>query len=162
MADCEICGRESQLYLVEIDRARLRVCFDCSKSGRLLEAPKPQLKKKVHEEGFQSGPARVKTEMDLVSDYGSKIKQAREKMHITRDVLAEMINEKESFLDRVEAEKTMPTEALGRKLEKALKISLYEEVGTGSSATQKGEKKGLTLGDVIKVRRKGEKNDEED
>ncbi|MFH1470792.1 MAG: multiprotein bridging factor aMBF1 [Candidatus Micrarchaeota archaeon] len=160
MAECEVCGRESQLYTVEIDRARLRVCFDCSKSGKLIEAPRPPAKPK--NPYFQHAQSRPSTELDIVPDYGLRIKSAREKMHITRDVLAEMINEKQSFLDRVESERTLPTETLGKKLERALGITLYEEVGVGSSSSSKIEKKGLTLGDVIKVKRKGEKNEKKE
>lgn len=161
MAECEICGREASLYTVEIDRAKLRVCFDCSKSGKLIEAPRPQFKQKPQAQ-HSSAPRPHAVELELVSDYGTKVKNARERMHITRGVLAEMINEKESFLERVEAEKTLPTESLVRRLERALGISLYEEVGVGSSQASKSEKRGLTLGDVIRVKRKGEKDEEED
>ena len=161
MAECEICGREDQLYTVEIDRAKLRVCFDCSKSGKLLEAPRPQAKIRAGPQFQERTARREKTEVDIVSDYGPKIKAAREKMHISRDVLAEMINEKESFLDRVESARTLPPEALGRKLEKALGIMLYEEVGVSSSPVSKGEKKGLTLGDVIRVKRKEDADEKE-
>ena len=161
MAECEICGRESQLYTVEIDRARLRVCFDCSKSGKMLETPRPPAKQRPGALSQERTARREQTEVDIISDYGPRIKAAREKMHISRDVLAEMINEKESFLDRVESERTLPPEALGRKLEKALGIRLYEEVGISSSPSSKGEKKGLTLGDVIRVKRKEEEDEEE-
>ncbi len=161
MADCEICGREAQLYTVEIDRARLRVCFDCSKSGKLIEVPRHQHKPNPKGSAFQPTLARQATELELVQDHGPCIKAAREKMHITREVLAEMINEKESFLERVESGRALPTEVLVRKLEKALGISLYEEVGVGSQGASRAEKKGLTLGDIITVRKKGE-TDEKD
>jgi uncharacterized protein (TIGR00270 family) len=160
MAECEICGRESSLYTVEIDRAKLRVCFDCSKSGKLIESPKPQFKQK--QQPYAPATKPHATEFELIADYGSKVKSARERMHITRNVLAEMINEKESFLERVEAEKAPPTESLARRLERALGISLYEEVGVGSSPGSKTEKRGLTLGDVIRVKKKEKEEEETD
>ncbi len=166
MAECEVCGRESPLYTVEIDRARLRVCFDCSKSGKLIEAPRQPARKE--RQGSQAGPAgqsvqrpKQQTEFELVSDYSEKIKASREKMHITRDVLSEMINEKESFLERIESGRALPTELLGKKLERALGISLYEEVGTGSEGFSRGERRSLTLGDVINVKKKREAESED-
>ncbi len=158
LSECEICGAEAPLYTVEIDRARLRVCYDCSKSGKLIEAPRQQAKEKPR--SFESEIRQQhRVELDLVTDYGRKIKSARERMHLTRNVLAEMINEKESFLLRVEEERTFPTESLAKKLEKALGIALYEEVGVSNQGVLRGEKKGLTLGDVIKVKKRGEKED---
>jgi uncharacterized protein (TIGR00270 family) len=156
MADCEVCGRDAPLYIVDIDKARLSVCVECAKSGKIIKAPQaaPEPKSKDYREQRQAKP-----EFDLVADYGSKIRKAREKMHITMGVLGEMINEKESFLDRVEREKVLPTEALAKKLERALGIRLFEEI-SAASGFSRHEQKGLTLGDVIKIKRKGEKGEE--
>jgi putative transcription factor len=154
MAECEICGRDAPLYTVEIDRARLSVCFECSKNGKVIGSP-PPVQARTKKSPDLPRPRRDETELDLVADYGSRIKEARDKMRISRSVLAEMINEKESFLDRVESERTLPTETLAKKLEKALGISLYEEVGVASQPFSRAEKRGITLGDVIKIKRKG-------
>ncbi|MFH1447648.1 MAG: multiprotein bridging factor aMBF1 [Candidatus Micrarchaeota archaeon] len=155
MAECEICGKESNLYLVEIDRARLQVCFDCSKSGKVVESPHTELRPSRRP---TTKPVRHTTEFEIVQDYGKRISEARNRMHISRSVLAEMINEKESFLDRVESERTLPTESLVKKLEKTLNISLYEEVGLGSGGLSGDQKKGLTLGDVIQLKRRGKRD----
>ncbi len=152
MAECEICGVEEPLYLVEIDRAKLRVCRDCSKSGKVLVSPgypRPQRKEKPIQKKTRT------TEIEIVSDYGKRIKDARNGMKIKREVLAEMINEKASFLDRVESERTLPPEQLAKKLEKALNITLFEEVGTEQNPVTSSQSRGVTLGDIIKVKKRG-------
>ena len=70
-------------------------------------------------------------------------------------VLAERINEKVSFLERVVNQKTLPGEHLARKLEHELGIKLLAAV----SATE--EKKGggssgkeMTLGDILELQKK--------
>lgn len=153
MAECEICGTEAQLYLVEIDRAKLRVCRDCSKSGRVLESPHIESKPRKSEKPPQR--KQHATEFEIVPDYGTRIRNARSRMQIPRNVLAEMINEKESFLERVESEKTLPPEPLAKKLEKALGISLFEEAGVESGGFSSNQQKGLTLGDIIKIKKRG-------
>lgn len=101
---------------------------------------------------------RQKTEIEIVPDFGMKIRAARERMHIGRKVLAEMINEKESVLERLEHEKMLPSEVVALKLEKALGIRLLEEVGVGpgGASARKEKGKGLTLGDVVFVKKRGE------
>lgn len=76
-------------------------------------------------------------------------------MRLPLKVLAEMLNEKETLLLRVEQQRTMPSMELAKALEKALGIKLTESgqpQADGSGYGGKGEK--VTLGDYIK---RGEK-----
>jgi len=98
---------------------------------------------------------RGKAELDIVADFGAKIKAGRERMHIERNVLAEMINEKESTLERLEHEKMLPSESIALKLQKALGITLLEQDARDlHSAAPHDKGKGLTLGDVVFVKKK--------
>lgn len=156
MSECEICGTEDAGYVAVIEGARLRVCADCASGGRIVEAPKP-----VQRPAAAQATGRQKSEVEVVADFGDKIKAAREKMHIERKVLAEMINEKESTLERLEHEKMLPPENVALKLQKALGITLLEQVGVGGGAYSKNEKKGLTLGDIVFVKKKGKAEESE-
>jgi putative transcription factor len=154
MAECEICGREGAGYLVMIEGARMQTCSECAKGGKILEAPRPVAP--APRPGASGAPLmRGRAELDIVSDFGAKIKAAREKMHIERNVLAEMISEKESTIERLEHEKMLPSESVALKLQKALGIKLLEQdAGDSYSAAPRDKGKGLTLGDIVFVKKK--------
>ncbi len=154
MGECEICGTEGADYVAVIEGARLHVCEDCAKGGKVVEVPKP-----VQRQAPAQPTGRQKSEVEVVPEFGVKVKNARERMHIERKVLAEMINEKESTIERIEHEKMLPPENVALKLQKALGIVLLEQVGTGGGSYAKGEKKGLTLGDVVFVKKKDRKEE---
>ena len=146
MGECEMCGADEAGFFILIEGARLHVCGSCAKHGKLLSSPAP-----VQQRRFVS---REQTETDIVADFGRKIREAREKMRIERKVLAELVNEKESFLERIEAEKTIPNETLALKLERALGIKLFEEIKHEHVDIRKDKKGELTLGDVVIVKKK--------
>ena len=80
-------------------------------------------------------------------------------MHITAAVLAELCNEKESFLDRIEKGGARPGDGLARKLDKELGIKLLEpSSGSKQSAPSMGSSSsgtgGRTLGDIIEIEKK--------
>ncbi|MFA5929842.1 MAG: multiprotein bridging factor aMBF1 [Candidatus Micrarchaeia archaeon] len=143
--ECEICGAEGAGYIVLVEGAKLNVCQDCSGAGKLLRAPQPA-------RDPDAQPARGRKEMEVVDGFGGIIAAARKKMGLPLEVLAERINEKHSFLERVEHEKTLPDEKLAHKLEKELGIKLLQEVSSGVAVNVKdGQGKGMTLGDILEI-----------
>ena len=157
MGDCEVCGEEQARYVAVIEGARLQVCPDCARSGKIvaeLSIPTPVLKKQAAQPGRT--PMQT-TETEVVSDYGRRIREARERRRLTRKQLAELVFEKESYLERVEAEKVLPSEALARRLEKALGIALFETVTAGALPSVRKREGPLTLGDLVIVKKKGKK-----
>jgi putative transcription factor len=146
MGECEICGAEEAEFLVLVEGAKLHACRNCAKHGKVLSTPPvPQRKSFV---------SRGETETEIVADFGRRIREAREKMKIERKVLAELVNEKESFLERVEAERASPNETLALKLERALGIKLFEEIKHEHVDIKSDKKGGLTLGDVVVIKKK--------
>ena len=150
--ECEICGAEGAGYIVLVEGAKLNVCQDCSGAGKLIRAPQP-----VRDPTVQSARAG-KAEMEVVDGFGSIIAAARKKMGLPLEVLAERINEKHSFLERVEHEKTLPDEKLAHKLERELGIKLLQEVSSGTAVDVKDRQgKGMTLGDILEIQLKKKK-----
>lgn len=145
--ECEMCGEGEASFLILVEGAKLHVCANCAKHGKVISAPQPISKRRLEVK-------KEKPEIDVVPEFGRKIREARERMRVDRKVLAELVNEKESFLERVENEKALPNEALGRKLEKALGIKLFEEIKHEHVEVKEGKKQGLTLGDVVVVKKK--------
>lgn len=153
--ECEVCGNDEGPYIVLIEGARLHTCSSCSRMGKILAAPQaPRAAPPPGSNAFSREP-----EFELVEGYGRLIAQARMKMRLPLQVLAERLAEKESFLERVEHEKARPPVSLARRLEKELGVSLLEEASTGgaSPTESKGPNKGVTLGDILEIQRKKKK-----
>ncbi|NLE03548.1 MAG: TIGR00270 family protein, partial [Crenarchaeota archaeon] len=165
---CEVCGRkirENPMRVV-IEGAKLTVCVECSKHGKVSWEDKPKPKPNLSIQpsvGINYSPiqapiqikkrnlqARVDTSKELVDDYADVIKQAREKMGLSTEELGKKINERESFLKKIENGKTAPTELLISKLEHFLKITLLVPVPEEKTAqaTARATERELTLGDL--------------
>lgn len=162
--DCEICGRSDAGFVSLIEGAKMRTCAACAHMGRIISyPPRPGATSPSYGANTGSGSSlsfapKSKVEYDFVDDFGMLIRNARMKSHLPLSVLAEKLNEKESFLERVEHGATRPSEALARKLEKELNIKLLEEVSSETSAAiAAGGKKEVTLGDLIEIERKKKK-----
>ena len=152
---CEICGRpiRGQGHRVLLDGAEVVLCDECfaklSKSGRV--APVPARKVSVARGGRQ--PARPRQEqMELVEDYPDIIRRAREAMGWTQAALAQKLRVSEDLVRKIEQGKVKPTIELARKMESLLKVKLLQPVELEEEELPPADE-GLTLGDVVVVRR---------
>jgi len=175
---CEMCGRKimGKPFKVIIEGAKLTVCTDCSKHGKLTweEEPKPKIVTRP------KGPrppltimvkkpqetAPTATTVELVEDYDAKIRQAREKLGLSHEDLGKKLNEKVSLLRKIETKKMTPDNVLATKLERTLKIKLIvpaseEKIKVPPAKMLKTPNRELTLGDLIKIDKKDEKGKED-
>lgn len=143
MEECELCGKPiSGAYVVSVEGVELRVCMGCAKGKRVVRRDAPRARAVT---GFRKPE---KAEVEVVDNYGSVMRKARESMKLPMKVLAEMINEKETLLTRVEQQRTLPTEQLVRKLQRVLNVKLEQE----SEREERGHssrKDGATLGEFV-------------
>ncbi len=145
MEDCELCGRQMKdIYVVSVEGVDLRVCQNCAKGKKIVykavEEPRGTQRKTIR---------KTEEEVELVEGYGKKIHAARDQMQIPLKVLAEMINEKEAHMLRVEEEKTRPSIELTKKIEKVLNIKITQQKGD-EPRTHTSQKMGnATLGDFF-------------
>jgi putative transcription factor len=143
-----------------IEGAKLTVCVECSKHGKIIhqeEAPLPKPSSKKPQTPItvvQKKPivANVQITQELTQDYANKIKAAREKLALTHEELGKKINEKASVLRNLEAAKMEPNNQLASKLEHMLKIKLLVPISEEkvTAPTPKFASQELTLGDLIK------------
>ncbi len=100
-------------------------------------------------------------ELEVVEGYGRIVRQARERAGLTRQELARKLFILENVLERIENEHLKPNEAVAKKLEKELGITLLgprgeedrqkpQSFSTGSSTTGRG----LTLADLVEIKKK--------
>ena len=146
MEECEICGAKAKdIYIVNVEDVELRVCTKCAKGKKIVSKPvdRAAVRKKTASE-------RKEEELQLVENYGNVIHNAREAMKLPLKVLAEMLNEKETLLLRIERQRTLPSLELTKKIEKALGIRLAEQEKNNENVDLGGGGDRVTLGDFVK------------
>ncbi len=174
---CEVCGRKilGKPYKVIIEGARLTVCNDCAKHGKLAweEEPKPKTVTKpkgakpllkVHVKRPPETPPA--TTLELVEEFDVKIRHAREKLGLSHEELGKKMNEKVSVLRKIETKKMTPDNQLATRLEHILKIKLIvpaseEKIKAPPLKMAKTASRELTLGDLIQLDKKDSKRKED-
>lgn len=144
MTECEICGAEieGKAQYIAIGSSKLRVCKTCARYGTAVTEDaeaQAQVKTKTSVGSEQAKQAQltqakrrlyeqmdheIEEGLEIDDDYGRKIKEAREKAGLKQAELALRINERQSLLRKIEHEEIMPTDAVRKKIERLLKISL--------------------------------------
>jgi putative transcription factor len=159
---CEVCGHKihDDPITAVIEGARLTVCVECSKHGKIVyeepAAPKQTVKKPqvpISMVQRKTMVANVQITQEVTEDYANTIRAAREKLGLTHDELGKRINEKASVLRNLEVGKMAPNNQLASKLEHMLKIKLLVPISEEKSAPPlpRSASKELTLGDVIQL-----------
>jgi putative transcription factor len=162
---CEVCGCRigGKPFNVIIEGARLTVCGECAKHGKICyDEPKPKLtfaKPKARPVMLRAQPKpkppSVDTSLELVEDYGVKIRKAREQLGLSHEELGKKISEKESVLRKIETRKMAPNNLLITKLEHALKIKLLVPISEEKiPQIPKSPNRELTLGDLMQLNKK--------
>ena len=160
---CEVCGHKihDEPIMAVIEGARLTVCVECSKHGKVVfaepAAPRQALKKpQAPITMVQRKPmvAQVQITQEVAEDYASKIRVAREKLMLTHEELGKKINEKASVLRNLEVGKMAPNNQLASKLEHMLKIKLLVPISQEKvNQIPKSANQELTLGDIVEIDR---------
>ncbi|MDD5178009.1 MAG: multiprotein bridging factor aMBF1 [Candidatus Nanoarchaeia archaeon] len=155
MAVCDLCGRESELYKVIVEGSVLEVCQSCSEYGDIIETPKEPAEE-IKQKAFVEGNQEETVSEVLVSDFGERIRKARERKGLTQDKLALFLAEKEGTIHRIESGQLRPSDLLIKKLEQFLQISLKEkykeEKKTGKDDLNFRDSK-LTIGDLLGLKK---------
>lgn len=167
---CEMCGKlleAHEIYRVRVEGSILSLCHSCASCGTILSHPSPPRKKHkekprastvVSEETHVVSSKRKdadESEERIIPDFGKRVHLARERKGLTQHDAALHLNEKESILKKVEAGELTPDFKLAKKLERFFNITLIEEITIDLHATvTSSSQEELTLGDVVKIRRR--------
>ncbi len=148
--DCEICGRGEAVAIVLIEGAKMGTCRRCFPHGKLVY----NLKDEPAKEKIISTKQQQETE-EIVETFGRLIHNKREVLGLPIAVIAERINEKESYLENIERGHLKPTLTVAKKLEKELGVKLIEKVveEVGSTASPSASKD-VTLADFVVIDKK--------
>jgi putative transcription factor len=172
---CEVCGRKirGEPITALIEGAKLTVCAECSKHGKIIyEEPKPKalMSKPSGARPLLSVQIKkppeitVDTSIELVENYGEKIRHAREKFGLSHEDLGKRLNEKVSLLKKIEMEKMAPDNMLATRLEHALRIKLIvpaSEEKIPQTKIPRTASEELTLGDLMNLDSDGKEEKKE-
>ncbi len=161
--ECEVCGRKiwGKPVSVVIEGTEMKTCKQCARFGREAKTwsrvprREPGKPVAVTRKRYPYGGKREPI-LEVVEDYSSIIRRAREARKLTQEELGRKINEKVSVIARLEAGKMKPSVEIAKKLERALDIKILEEITEEEEYSTSGKASGeLTIGDIIKIKKKG-------
>ncbi|MFQ5815116.1 MAG: multiprotein bridging factor aMBF1 [Candidatus Hydrothermarchaeaceae archaeon] len=158
--ECEICGRTVvKRFPVEIEGSVMRVCGSCARFGKRVKE-----RKTIAHTSTRHPPSRTRrstagrdfVESELLDQYQSMIRAARERMGMTQEQLGKLISERESVINRIEGGKMKPDAKLIHKLERTLGVKITGKMEIEKIPAKRPVKRELTLGDVVKIKKKQE------
>ena len=157
---CEMCGMpiEGKPYKVIVEGTEMIVCERCYRSIKAKATPiepksvKEKPKKSVKKQ--KEAPKKKVVEYEVVEDYARRVREARERLGMSREELGTKVGAGENVIKRIELGRLEPDLELARKLEKVLGIKLVRKVEYEETVTTKAPKdEELTLGDIVVIRR---------
>jgi putative transcription factor len=158
---CEMCGSQTQVLLkTNIEGSVLNVCRECASFGKIVGEIRPQPRRSKKKQEAKAAPSRPQAREEqepiymIVPGFARKIKNARERKGLDQKKFAKKINEKDSLIHKLETAALEPSIKLARKIEKFLGITLVQEYKDETVATSRGSAKQVTIGDMIRIRKR--------
>lgn len=158
--DCDMCGREQAALKASVEGSVLSVCEGCSKFGKVVGRIVMAASAKKKEEKAAFAIAEDEAEF-VVANFGQLLKQKREELgrkkedgFMKLEDFAKLIAVKESVLHKMETGAAKPSIEEARRIGKMLGLKLLEKVEAVESIVPEPKKDQLTLGDMIKIRKK--------
>ena len=132
---CEVCGRRifGKPHKAVIEGAKLMVCGECVKLGSIYwETRAPQRRRRLVKPppriSKRKPPPKITEALELVDDFGSRVRQGREKLGLSHEDLGRRIGEKVSVLRKIERGRMVPDHRLANKLEHTLQVKLLAPI----------------------------------
>lgn len=148
--ECEICGKKvEKVFVAEIEGVVLKVCEECSKSGKILNVIDD---KKKNKPVTKTQKLNYEEDYELIENYGMLIREARNQAGLSIEELARIVGEKSSYIRKIEKEEIRPSEKIISKLEKILRIKLTEKLEEKIEKQEKEDKMRLRIADVVEIK----------
>ena len=152
--NCDMCGKETNLFKTDVEGSVLSLCNGCSKFGKVISAVRTEPKKVKKKEVQLEKPKEEETIPSIVLDYGDRIKKKREQLGMDQEEFAKRINEKKALIHKIETGHLEPPMGLARKIEKFLHITLIEIEDIKPERIDQKKEDSFTIGDFIKIRKR--------
>jgi len=161
--ECEICGRYIEKgKRIRVENSTVVACNGCSGYGEVVGAVQLKVKKMavIPKKPLPVADAGIEIdeenkEGELIDEYPKVIRKSREKLGIKQEELAKAINEPASLIHRIESGRIKPSPEVVRKIQKRLKIRLFDKSKEDSALIpSKSDSRELTLGDLVVVKKR--------
>ena len=162
--ECEMCGKKVGTRRYMVQGAVMNLGLECAKYGTPMDAPAPVGTQAAMQQGLERREQRMASrnvydggdQSVMVEDFGPRIHRAREAKGLSHEQLGNKVSARVPELKHIEAGKLRPSDAVAKKLERELGITLFEKVEGPAPAVSGVPKKGasggsgLTIGDLLK------------
>lgn len=158
--ECEMCGKTVTTRRHMVGATVMNLGPECSKYGEPLDQPAQQGTAASRAQGLERRAQRMTSKniyqeatMDLVSDFGKRVKEGRQRKQIPYDMLGTKVQATVPQLHKIERGELRPSDKLAKALERELGIILMEKVDAGPAQVggqKPASKAGLTIGDLLK------------
>lgn len=147
MPSCDLCGKQENLFIANVESVEMTVCSSCSSFGIIIKPIKKIITPKKTEKKKNEAVEYI------IEDSNQKIRIIREKSGLNQEDFAKKLSIRTSLLQKIETNNTSLDIPLARKLEKLLHINLIEQKLEESSVEIKNNKSSdtMTVGDVVKL-----------
>jgi len=165
--ECPICGGKiwGRGQKVLIEGAKITVCQSCAQYGvkiKKVSRTNDMVKQNYAKPNFPTKKKAYNRQIDdgleIVTDYVTRIRKARNSRGLNQDQFAQKLNEKPSLLRRIEAGKVEPTIKLAKKIEQVYEITLVKKVDEIDPSTTQNKymkkSSSSSLGDIAIVKRR--------
>lgn len=153
MKNCEICGKSECSVLANIEGSNIEVCNECSKMGKVINKIKNEPTKKiVHPKKIEK--EEIEIEQRIVKNFSEIIKNLRESENMTQKEFAQKLNEKLSVIRHIESGDFTPTLDFAEKIKNNFGVEIVEEIEDIDFSTSHSNSNDVTLGDIIKIKKK--------
>jgi putative transcription factor len=152
---CEICGKKiiGAPLKTKIESSVMLTCNECSKFGKVQKTPPTPTGRRTSSHRRRTYRPR-EPDYEIVEDYNTLIREAREKKGWSREDLGEKVYEKVSVINRLESGRMIPDLKLARKIEGSLDIKLLEKnLETLTDEMDESKVKRATIGDIATIKR---------
>jgi len=160
---CEMCGNEAPATRpMMVEGTRLMLCPNCAKFGDEYIASSGSgsgtVNRTIISDRLEKRERRMQTRnvydsastMEIIDNYGTIIREAREAKGMELEDFAKSILEKKGTIGKIEANDLIPDDKMIAKLEKALGIKLREAVQSGAIVGSGNKSNSMTLSNFIK------------
>lgn len=158
--DCDMCGREQAVLKAAVEGSTMSVCEGCSRFGKVVGRIAVAAAARKKQEKAAVAAPEDETEF-VVANFGQLLKKKREELgrkledgFMKLEDFAKRISVKESVLHKMETGEFMPNIEEAKRIGKLLGLRLVEKAEAVESIVPEPKKDQLTLGDMIKIKKK--------
>ena len=154
MSICELCGKQDSLVSAAVEGVDLKVCSSCAKFGTVRRQGSV-VPSHAHSHSISRSSM---PELMVVPQFSSQLRSARESKELNQEEFAKLLNERVSVVSKWEQGVLKPSVEAAQRVGRILGLHLVvkdDASTTVSDTSLKTKSSEFTLGDFVKVRKRG-------